>query len=515
MSSVQKPAGNIQRRGPFTSFRDYFTALEAEGRVLRIKEMDQDRFEATGFAYRLRDRIGYHEAPAFVIERVRIDGQWRDGPVVCNPYAGWDSEALAYGVEEITDDREQMYRAVRDELVSRAGADGEWARIEPVEIGAAAAPCKQVVQSGGGVDLLEFPWITNNPSDAGPYVSMGSFFFVHPEYGRNVGTYRCQIKGPRKIGVNPEPGQDLWRFFMDLKRRGESSARVSIAFAVDPITFTLSSTKITRFGEDELEVAGGLHGKPVELVKSETNDILVPAHAEMIIEGRVPLNETEPEGPYGEMYGYMGPRKDNNFFMNIEAITHRRDPLIVNCFTGILKGYHRAPTEASELLTFKKRIPGLVDIHSLAEATGVTVLSVDKKFPGNGITAGQQLAAGKFSAKVVIVVDKDVNVLDMPSVMHALGSRWQPDPATQIISRTRGLGLDPSAPVRGLTSKIIIDATRQLPQEGGPETFPPVSRVLLEEGAEGVFDLVDGKWEDYWRNAEGYGARGGGSRKGP
>jgi UbiD family decarboxylase len=460
--------------------------------------MDQDRYEATGFAYRLRDKVGYHDAPAFLIERVKIDGQWREGPVICNPYAGWDSEALAYGLEEVTDDQEEMYRTVRDELISRAGPNGEWERIAPVEIDAKRAPCKEVIQAGNDVDLLKFAWITNNPTDVGPYVSMGSFFFVHPEYGRNVGTYRCQIKGPQKIGVNPERGQDLWRFFMDLKQRGETSAKVSIAFAVDPITFTLSSSKITRFGEDELEVAGALHGKPIELVKSETNDILVPAHAEMIIEGTVPLTEMEPEGPYGEMYGYMGPRKEENFFMNIEAITHRCDPLIVNCFTGILKGYHRAPSDASELLTFKKMIPGLTDIHSLADATGVTILSIDKRFPGDGITAGQQVAAGKFSAKVVIVVDKDINVLDMSQVMHTLGSRWQPDPATQIILRTRGVGLDPSAPVRGMTSKIIIDATRQLPQEGGPETFPPVSRVLLEEGAADVFDLVDSKWTEYW-----------------
>ncbi len=498
MSIAQKPASNIQLRGPFDSFRDYFTALEALGRVLRIKEMDQDRYEATGFAYRLRDKLGYHKAPAFLIERVKIDGEWREGPVVCNPYAGWDSEALAYGLDNITDDQDEMYRAVRNELVSRAGPNGEWDRISPIEIDAKDAPCKEVFQSGDDVDLLKFAWITNNPCDVGPYVSMGSFFFVHPELGRNVGTYRCQIKGPRKIGVNPERGQDLWRFFADLKERGETHAKVSIAFAVDPITFTLSSTKITRFGEDELEVAGALHGKPIELVKSETNDILVPAHAEMIIEGTVPLNEMEPEGPYGEMYGFLGPRKEENFFMNIEAITHRRDPLIVNCFTGVLKGFHRAPNEAAELLTFKKLIPGLSDIHSLPDATGVTILSIDKKFPGDGITAGQQLAAGKFSAKVVIVVDKDIDVLNMSQVMHALGSRWQPDPASQIISRTRGLGLDPSAPVRGMTSKMIIDATRQLPQEGGPKSFPEVSRVLLEKGAPDVFDLVDENWDSYW-----------------
>jgi 3-polyprenyl-4-hydroxybenzoate decarboxylase len=98
MSTSASNAKPIQLTGPFDSFRDYLTALEARGRLLRIAEMDQDRFEPAGFAYRMIEEHGFYKAPAFLIERVKINGRWMDGPVLGNAYPGWDSEALAFGV---------------------------------------------------------------------------------------------------------------------------------------------------------------------------------------------------------------------------------------------------------------------------------------------------------------------------------------------------------------------------------------------------------------------------------
>ena len=107
---------------------------------------------------------------------------------------------------------------------------------------------------------------------------------VDPELGRNTGTYRCQVKGKNKIGVNSMPGQHGWRILAAKKRRGDKVAEVAIALGSDPILWCTSCTKLAGPGEDELSLAGGLRGKPIELVKCETIDILVPAHAEMIIE---------------------------------------------------------------------------------------------------------------------------------------------------------------------------------------------------------------------------------------
>ena len=194
--------------GPYNSLRDFVHALEARGKLLRIPEMDQDRFEATGFAYRLIERMGYDKAPAFLIERIKIDGQWMEGPVIGNLYGGWDDEALPFGVESFTDDQPTLYRAVLAHMETRMDDSGAWKTIPPVEVeDAASAPCKEIILTGNDVDVEQFPWLRVNPADAGRYINMGNVIMQDAELGKNVGTYRCQVKGKTKIGLNPEPGQ--------------------------------------------------------------------------------------------------------------------------------------------------------------------------------------------------------------------------------------------------------------------------------------------------------------------
>ena len=490
---------NVPPLGPYDSLRDYLAALEASGGLVRIKEMDQDRYEATGFAYRLQDKFGNERAPAFLIERVKMNGKWLEGPIVGNPYGAWTAEAMGFGIECAADDPEEHYRAVLDKLVRMADSEGQWRKIAPKEIAKADAPCKEVVLLGEQVDIEALHWLKGNPADAGRYVNSGSVVMSDPELGTNVGTYRCQVKGKRKLGINPEPGQHGWRILMAKKRRGDRIAEVAIAVGVDPIIFALSSCKVAAPGENELAIAGGLKGRPVEVVKCETSDILVPAHAEIIIEGEVPLSEEEPEGPYAEMWGYLGLQKPKNFFINVKAVTHRRRPMIVNAFMTQMRGFFTGPMEANAYLKFKKLVPDLKAIHSPAGLPGITILSLDKRFPGQAISAALPIASRFTIAKALIVVDKDVNVLNLREVMHAIGSRWQPHPASLIIPQMQGNVVDPSTRQQGLTSKIIIDATRQLPAEGGPSSYPPMSRQLLEERQPDVFDYVDERWPSYWK----------------
>jgi len=489
-------AANVQRTGPFVSLRDYLTALEARGRLIRIAEMDQDKYEATAFAYKLIEKNGYYDAPAFLIEKIRIDGKWVRGPVIANLYGGWDTEALAYGVEEIGDDQRAMFHATRDKLIALYRRHGDWPRLQPMTVDASAAPCKEIVLGGGDVDLLRYPFLQSNPGDAGRYINSACVFFEDAALGRNVGTHRCQVKGKAKIGVNTETGQHGFQFIMQARKRGAKAVPAALALGADPIVFALSASKVTGLGEDELDVAGGLMGAPVRLVKCETSDVMVPAEAEMIIEGEIPL-DMEEEGPYGEIYGFMGLKKPRNFFMNVKAVTHRRDPWFVNCFAGVTKLVHTMPTNANDFVKMKRLIPSLADFFAPSEMVGVAFAAIDKKRPGEGMVAGQLIAATRFLSKVVIVVDGDIDILDTNKVFQAMGARWQPHPASLVIPQTSGMPLDPSAPKRGLTSKIVIDATRQLPEEGGPEIWPPISSLVLKEKCPEAFDLVDEKWADY------------------
>jgi 4-hydroxy-3-polyprenylbenzoate decarboxylase len=495
LCSLSFGAEELKTTGPYDSLRDYIAALEARGRVLRVKEVDQDNYEGTALMFRLIDEYGADKAPAVLFEKVKIDGEWRQGPMLANLFAGWDTAAMVYGVEKITNNQKEMYGAVIDKMATLVDEGGNWKQIKPTITDQSKAPCKEVIITGDDVDITKFPWFKNNPADVGRYVNTGANFTEDPQLGRNVGTYRCQVKGPKKIGFNPATGHHGWHHAMRARQRGEKIMQVAIALGTDPIVYAMSSTGIAGLGEDELDFAGGFLGKPVELVKCETSDLLVPANAEMIIEGEVPTGEIEDEGPYGEMFGYLGGKK-RTFYMNIKAITHRKNPIFYNSFTGMTKTTHMVPWQASTFFKLKKVIPYLVASYEPHEAIGIKVLSIDKRFPGQGIAAGQ-IVAGAPTGKIFIIVDKDVDVMNITEVLHAVATRWQPDPATLIIPQSNTFGVDPSLPQPFVTSKIVIDATRQLPAEGGPKSFPPLNRNLLSEEAPQSFEIVEKKWSEY------------------
>jgi 3-polyprenyl-4-hydroxybenzoate decarboxylase len=128
-------------------------------------------------------------------------------------------------------------------------------------------------------------------------------------------------------------------------------------------------------------------------------------------------------------------------------------------------------------------------------------LRIDKRFPGQGMAAGQ-IAAASPVGKIFIVVDKDVDVMNITEVLHAVATRWQPHPATLIIPQANSFMIDPSMPKRLVTSKIIIDATRQLPLEGGPKSFARLNRNILQEEAPQSFEIVEKKWPEYLKDWE-------------
>jgi 4-hydroxy-3-polyprenylbenzoate decarboxylase len=491
--------------GPFDTFREYVAALEAHGQLLRFNKVDQDAYEGTAIMYRLVDKYGIWGAPTILFEQVKINGEWRQGPLIGNDQGPWATEAIAFGLTPVPHDGWATYRQAKayfTDILRKSG--GSYPQIAPLEVTPDKAFCKEVVLRGDDIDLTRFAFIQVNPADQGRYINTGSVFTADPEMGVNFGTYRCHLRGPRKIGVNPEPNQTGWKMLMRAKERGEKIARVSIALSNDPVVWMISGSRVgNRRGDapvDELAIAGGLRGRPLEVVRSETNDLLVPAHAEMVIEGEIPLDDFEPEGPYGEMYGYMGLYKEENFWMNVTAVTHRRNPWLMNSFTGVNRGTLKAAGDALAVMSLQRMIPGLVDYHTTNDATGISFVSIDKTRPGQGLEVGKQIAERISIAKVLLVVDSDLDVVKRTDMLLALGSRWQPHPATHIYEELRGMPLDPSTPNRPMSSKIVIDATRQWPEEGGPAVYADLNRTLLVKGSPEVFDRVDARWGEVMNN---------------
>ena len=422
----KSPAWQI---GPFEDLREWMAELERRGLVLRVRDIDQDAYEGTALMYRLVDKFGMYFAPALVMENVKIDGKWHKGPIIANHCGHWDTECLAFGLEPVPDDHvATYYKALgRVEEYLQRGKGGAFPTAPFVEVGREAAPCKQVVLTGDAIDLRRFAFIQSNPADSARYVNTGSVFTDDKELGKNFGTYRCEIKGPRLLGINPEEGQGAWQAFMKARERGEKSVKVSIALGQDPVTWVVSGSKLNRARADELEVVSAVRGKPLRVVRSETNGHLIPATSEMVIEGEVPLDQPMlPEGPFGEMYGYMGAKKNANFWMNVTAVTHRRNPWIVNQFTGLTRGFPTAPLEQVALHSLKRFVPNIKMLHTPVEATGLCFVSIRKQKPGEALEIGKRIAQIVGIAKVIVIVDDDIEVLDRTQMMHTLGSRLQP-----------------------------------------------------------------------------------------
>ena len=231
----------------------------------------------------------------------------------------------------------------------------------------------------------------------------------------NFGTYRCQVKGPRKIMVNFEGGQTGIKMADAARKRGETSMPVTLVIGQDPMTWMVSSSRIpsrvrNRKPIDELAVVGGLRGKAVEVVPTESGLFNIPAHSEIVIEGTVDLFNLEEEGPYHEMYGYMGIKKAKNYVMTVDTITHREDPWVMNSFTGVVQEYITAPQRAENIYNLRRSFPQVVDYHAPHESQGFAYISIKKDAPGQALKVAKPIAMFNPLARITVVVDDDIDV---------------------------------------------------------------------------------------------------------
>jgi len=481
---------------PFDSLRDYIKALDEHGLLRRFDAIDQDAYEGTALMYRLVDRYGKDRTPTVRFERVKIGGRWIEGPVFANQMRHVDIEALLFGLQPVANDGPATFKKARvylDEMLEKAG--GIYPTIDPREISRGDALCKQVILEGDAIDITTMPFLQNNPGDSGRYINTTSVFTTDPEIGLNIGTYRCELKGPRHISVGAGEGQTGFNMLMAAKERGEKSAPIALVLGLDPMTWLVSGARIPeRRGNkpvNEIATAGGMRGKAIDVVKCDTNDIRVPAFAEMIIEGEVSFDSFESNGPYGEGYGYIGAAREKSFTMTVTRITHRENPWFVNNFTGVTESVIEMPGAALTVAGLKYFIPEILDFRFV---DSVTFISIKKNKPGQALDIGKRITELIPAFKVTMMVDDDVDLWNTADLFMAFATRWQPYPASHIFKDMPTLPLEPSSPVRERSAKIVIDATRQWPEEGGPQTYPEYSRQILEEYAPGIFDKVDEKW---------------------
>ncbi|HEX3883506.1 MAG TPA: UbiD family decarboxylase [Stellaceae bacterium] len=388
-----------------------------------------------------------------------------------------------------------------------------------VEIPSADAPVHAVVLSGRDVDLTRLPFHPQHAHDGSCYISSAMDFTVDPASGRrNVGCRRLSLRNRYECGTNVTSPSDLKRIYHGCVARGE---RLPITFTVGahPLDF-IGATM--RQGDDELALIAQMRGETAAVVKSLTNDILVPADAEMTLEGY--LDErgyVEPEGPYGEYMGYYGAIHMDPVF-HCTAITMRRDVLHLTLLHGSADvldqtdntNINMLRTEADALRILKASGRDPVAAHLCARSGGNNNLRValNQRGPGEARQAIHTLFGALRSVKHVFIFDADIDIRDEGQVAWAMGTRFQADEDLIVLNGMLGMTMDPSLRGRRTGAKAGFDCTKPFGRDGdipltraaakiftGPARFQSVE-AALGTGPMFYADIVEGIGSDDGRD---------------
>jgi UbiD family decarboxylase len=321
----------------------------------------------------------------------------------------------------------------------------------------ASGPVKEVVLQGDTVDLGALPQIVHHEGDGGVFLTAAISFAKDPTADTwNCAYNRLMLKGRDTTSIHLTLGKHLWEFQRLAEARGEPLA-VAFAIGVHP-AIALGALAIGSVDEDERGIMGGLLGEPLELVKCETSAVLVPAHAEMVIEAEILPHERTPEGPFGEFTGYsLGQRQRE--VVKVRAITHRRDAYFQDISVAHLDHMllSTIPIEANLYRAVRAMVPSVKAVRVPAPFT--CYVSIEQRIGGQAKNAILAVLGSDLYMKRVVVVDHDVDVFDDRQVNWAIATRSQPDRDLVVVTHARGSDLDPSAREDGSSGKWGVDAT--------------------------------------------------------
>ena len=442
---------------PFKSLRDFLHYLEERGELLRIKGQVDPRWEM-GFIHK---QLHIKGGPALLYEDVKGQPGWQ---VVDNLLGSYER---CFAALNTTKDR------VFDDYIERTK------HLLPPKIVDEAA-FREVELTGDDIDITQIPVPTWAEHDGGPYITYGVVMVRDPVNGyQNMAIYRMQVKGPRKTGILIHVPQHIAHILARYEERGERMP-VAVALGVDPLVHLCCEATVP-YGVSEMDVWGALAGEPLQVVRCRESDLLVPASAEIVLEGYVDLKEREPEGPFGEFTGYYSGIYNMNVF-HITRLSRRKDAIYQATSVG------KPPTEGTlveglmkcleSVKYLRQSIPQVRACRSLGTSALMCVVSISRSgiYPGIAFRVGNALwtsAAGR-SFKNILVVDGDIDIYNDSDIWWAFSTRYQGDRDTHFIPNVQGLFLDPSErpSIAGdlrevvggsLTCKAVFDLTQPLP----------------------------------------------------
>ncbi len=480
----------------YHDLRDFLAGLESRGLLRRISAEVSPVLEMTEIC----DRTLKAGGPALLFERPR----GHDIPVLGNLFGTPERVALALGQSSVADLREvgRLLAALKEPEPPR-GLKDAWEKLPlyrrvldmaPKEV--RDAPCREVVLEGAAVDLGRLPVQTCWPEDAGPLITWGLVVTRGPERERqNLGIYRQQVIGRNRTIMRWLSHRGGALDFRDWQAaRPGQPFPVAVVLGADPATVVAAVTPVPDT-LSEFAFAGLLRGGRTEVVRSTVGDLMIPASAEIVLEGHIAPGDVADEGPFGDHTGYYNEVERFPVF-TIERITHRERPIYHSTYTG------RPPDEPAilglalnevfvPLLT--RQFPEIVDFYLPPEGCSyrVAVVTMRKQYPGHAkrVMMGVWSFLRQFMyTKFVIVTDEDIDARDWKDVVWAMTTRMDPARDTVIVENTPIDYLDFASPVAGLGGKIGFDATNKWPGETQREWGRPIAM------SEAVRRRVDELW---------------------
>ncbi len=459
-------AGDNRRN--FQSLREFLDFLERRELLRRVKAPVSPELEITELCH----RAIRHEGPALYFEKPTGASM----PVAGNVYGTPGRIAAALGLETLSELRDfgEQLRALQmpripDDLSSAMkslSTFGNLAHVNPLVEPAPA--CQEVVVEGDDVDLARLPIQRCWPEDAGKLITFGLVVTRGPLKERlNVGIYRQQVLGRNQVIMRWLQHRGGALDFAEFTEKNPGQRfPVAVAIGCDPAT-TLAAVAPVPDTISEFQFAGLLRGSKTRVARCLTHDLLVPATAEIVLEGHVEPDLLQDEGPFGDHTGYYNSVEQFPVF-TIERITHRRDPIYQATYMG------KPPLDEPSVLArslnemfvplLQAQFPEIVDFYLPPEACSyrVAVVSIRKAYRGHArrIMMGIWSCLRQFTyTKFVIVTDDDIDVRSWDEVMWAISTRTDPARDTLIVENTPVDYLDFASPVSGLGSKMGIDAT--------------------------------------------------------
>jgi 4-hydroxy-3-polyprenylbenzoate decarboxylase len=478
----------------FEELREFVESLEKIDQLKRIKTRVSVDLE---IAEILRRVMYKNEGPAVLFENV----EGYKIPVLGNAFGSLRRLKIALDMENFEEIGERMSALTRLKIphgllnkFKMLPKLSEIADYGPKSVN--GGPITEVIEtSNPSLDIL--PIIKSFPKDAGRFITFGITVTKNPEtLIRNMGVYRLQVMDSKKAIMHWQIHK-RGALHYEMNKENSQKTEVAIVIGADPAT-VFSAVAPVPEGLDKFLFAGITRKKGIDLVKCRTIDVEVPATAEIVLEGHVDPSELNVEGPFGDHTGYYTPPEPFPTF-TLTGIMMRKNPIYLTTVVGkpILEdAYIGKVIERSFLPLVRLFQPEVVDF-SMPPAgwfQGLAIVSIKKRYPGQAKKVMMGLwGMGQLSlTKILIVVDQDVNVHEMNDVIWAVTTRADPKRDTMLIDNAPTDTLDPASPLLNLGSKMGIDATKKMKEEG-------YERPIQEEALpnESTVSLVTKKWNEY------------------